>query len=59
LTEQLQARPYATLAGLVGIGWILGRRVPLRALFGMAGIGARAAVATAVERRVMDRLFTR
>jgi hypothetical protein len=49
LREQLRARPYLTLAGLVGVGWILGRGVPLRALLALAGVGARAAVATALE----------
>jgi hypothetical protein len=56
LVGQLQERPYLTLASLVGVGWILGRGVPLRALFAIAGVGARAAVATAVERSVRDHL---
>ena len=56
LTDQLQERPYLTLAGLVGVGWILGRSVPLRALFAVAGVGARAAVAGTVERTVRDRM---
>jgi hypothetical protein len=42
--------------GIVGLGWFLGRRVPLRALFAMAGVGARAAVAGAVERSVRGRV---
>jgi hypothetical protein len=58
VTEQLRLRPYATLAGLVGLGWILGRSVPLRALVAVAGVGARAAVATAVERNVRERFRT-
>jgi hypothetical protein len=56
LSDQLQERPYMTLAGLIGVGWILGRSVPLRALFAVAGVGARAAVAGTVERTVRDRM---
>ena len=56
LTDQLQERPYLTLVGLVGVGWILGRAVPLRALFAVAGVGARAAVAGTVERTVRERI---
>lgn len=56
LFDQLRSRPYITLAGLVGVGWVLGRGVPLRALVAIAGVGARAAVATAFERGVRDHL---
>jgi len=56
LSDQLQERPYLTLAGLVGLGCILGRAVPLRALFAVAGVGARAAFAGTLERTVRDRM---
>lgn len=49
LVEQLRARPYLTLAGLAGVGWVVGRGVSVRALFAIAGIAARAALVTTLE----------
>jgi hypothetical protein len=49
LVRQLRARPYWTTAGVFCVGWVLGRTLPLRAVLAMAGIGARAAVAVAIE----------
>ena len=56
LREQLRERPYWTTAAFVGVGWILGRSLPLGALLTVAGIGARAAVASALENVVRDRV---
>ena len=56
LREQLRDRPYWTTAAFVGVGWILGRSLPLGALLTVAGIGARAAVASALENVVRDRV---
>jgi hypothetical protein len=47
--SQLRARPYWTTAAIVGVGWILGRSVPVGAVLAMAGVGARAAMALAIE----------
>ena len=47
--EQLRARPYLTLLGLGIAGYLIGRQLPVRALLAVGGIGARAAVTTAVE----------
>ena len=55
LRQNFRERPYWTTAAIVGVGWILGRSLPLRALIAVAGIGARAAVATALEDVVRDR----
>ena len=44
LSQQLRARPYMTLACLVGVGWLLGRSVPMRGMVALAGVGARAAL---------------
>ena len=54
LRTQLRERPYWTTAALVGVGWILGRSLPLRAVLAVAGIGARAAMATAIEDVIGD-----
>ena len=56
LRQNFRERPYWTTAAIVGVGWILGRSLPLRALIAVAGIGARAAVATALEDVVRDRV---
>jgi lauroyl/myristoyl acyltransferase len=56
LRTQLRERPYWTAAAIVGIGWILGRSLPLRAVLTVAGIGARAAMATAIEDVVSARV---
>jgi hypothetical protein len=37
------------------VGWIVGRSLPLRAVAAMAGIGARAALAVALEDLVSQR----
>ena len=57
LRENLRERPYWTTAAFVGVGWILGRSLPLRAVLAVAGIGARAAVASALEDVVRQRVF--
>jgi lauroyl/myristoyl acyltransferase len=59
LRRNFRERPYWTTAAIVGVGWILGRSLPLRALIAVAGIGARAAVATALEDAVRDRVRPR
>jgi hypothetical protein len=46
LEQELRARPYRTLAGLVGAGWLLGRVVSTPALLALAGVGVRVALAT-------------
>lgn len=56
LRRNFRERPYWTTAAFVGVGWILGRSLPLRALVAVAGIGARAAVATALEDIVRGRV---
>ena len=55
LCAQLRERPYWTSAAIVGVGWIVGRSMPLRAVAAVAGIGARAALAVALEDLVTDR----
>jgi len=47
--EQLRARPYLTLVGIGLAGYLIGRQLPLRSLLAVGGIGARAAMTTAVE----------
>lgn len=54
LGQELHARPYRTLVGLVGVGFMLGRAVSVRALVDVAKVGARAAVAMALERTLRD-----
>jgi hypothetical protein len=49
LREQLRARPYLVLAGVVGAGLVIGRRVPLRALVALGALGVRAAAASALQ----------
>jgi len=56
LRSQLRERPYWTTAAIVGVGWILGRSLPLRAVLVVAGIGARAAMAMALEDMISDRV---
>ncbi len=56
LRTQLRERPYWTTAAIVGVGWILGRTLPPRALVTVVGIGARAAMATAIEDVVSARV---
>ncbi len=56
LRTQLRERPYWTAAAMVGVGWIVGRSLPLRAVLAVAGIGARAALAAALQGVVSDRM---
>jgi len=56
LRTQLRERPYWTTAAIVGVGWVLGRSLPLRAVLAVAGIGARTAMAVALEGVVADRM---
>jgi lauroyl/myristoyl acyltransferase len=56
LRTQLRERPYWTTAAVVGVGWILGRSFPLRLVLAVAGVGARAAVAAALEGAISDRV---
>jgi hypothetical protein len=56
LRSQLRERPYWTTGALVVVGWILGRSLPLRAVLAVAGIGARAAMAVALEDAVGERV---
>lgn len=59
LRVQLRERPYWTTAAIVGVGWILGRSLPLRAVLAVASIGAQAAMAAALEDVVTDRVRQR
>ena len=56
LRSQLRERPYWTTGALVAVGWVLGRSLPLRAVLAVAGIGARAALAAALEGMMSDRV---
>jgi hypothetical protein len=56
LRAQLRDRPYWTTAAIVGVGWILGRSLPLRAVLAVASIGAQAAMAAALEGAVADHM---
>jgi len=56
LRAQLRVRPYWTTGALVAVGWILGRSLPLRVVLAAAGIGARAALAAALEGVMSDRV---
>ena len=56
LRSQLRERPYWTIAAIVGVGWVLGRSLPPRAVLAVAGIGVRAAMAAALEGVVTDRM---
>lgn len=49
LNQQLRARPYTTLACLLGVGWLLGRTLPVRGVIALAGVGARAALSGALD----------
>jgi hypothetical protein len=55
LRRQMRARPYLTMAACAGVGWMLGRALPLRALVAVGGLAARAAAASAVESAVRNR----
>jgi lauroyl/myristoyl acyltransferase len=57
--SQVRERPYWTTAAFVGVGWIIGRTLPLRAVLAVAGIGARAAMAAALEHAVIERVRPR
>ena len=59
LRTQLRERPYWTTAAIFGVGWLIGRSFPLRAVLAVAGIGARAAMAVALEDVVTDRVRAR
>jgi hypothetical protein len=59
LREQLGERPYWTIAAVVGVGWVLGRSLPPRAVLAVAGIGVRAVMAAALEDVVTDRIRPR
>jgi hypothetical protein len=59
LRSQLQEHPYATTAAIIGVGWLLGRSLPLRVVLAGAGIGARVAMAAALEGVVADRIRPR
>jgi len=56
LRTNLRERPYWTTAALVGVGWLLGRSLPLRAVLTVASIGARAAMVAAFEDAVTGRV---
>ena len=57
--SQVRERPYWTTAAFVGIGWVIGRTLPLRAVLAVVGIGARAAMAAALEHAVIDHVRPR
>lgn len=52
LIGQLRRRPYATLACVLGVGWLVGRTLPLRGVVALAGVGARAALASTLDNAV-------
>ena len=56
LRRQLRERPYWTTGMLVGVGWIVGRTLPVRVLFSLAAFGARTVLFTSVESAVMDQI---
>jgi len=56
LRGQLRERPYWTAAALVGVGWILGRSLPVGTLLALGGLGVRAAMAAAVEGAVRKQM---
>jgi len=58
LRRQLRERPYWTSAMVFGVGWLVGRTLPARALFAVAGLGARTALLAGVENAVLDQLRT-
>jgi endonuclease/exonuclease/phosphatase family metal-dependent hydrolase len=53
LQRQLRERPYWTSAMFVGLGWVIGRTLPLRAVLAVAGLGARTALAARLESAVL------
>jgi hypothetical protein len=59
LEEQLNERPYMTLAAVAGIGWILGRTRPWGALLALAGVGVRTVLASALENALSENLGAR
>jgi hypothetical protein len=52
LIVQLRRRPYATLACVLGVGWLIGRTIPLRGVVALAGVGARAALSSGLDSAV-------
>jgi len=58
LRAQMRERPYWTTAACVGVGWMLGRSLPLRALLAVGGLAARAAAASALESVIVDQVGT-
>lgn len=58
LRRQLRDRPYWTSAMVFGVGWLVGRTLPMRVLFAVAGLGARSALLATVENAVLDQLRT-
>ena len=59
LRRQLRERPYWTSAVFVGLGWVLGRTLPLRAVVAVAGLGARTAIASKLESAVLGQFRPR
>lgn len=55
LRLELRDHPYWTIAAMVGVGWILGRSLPLRDFLTVAGLGARVAMEAALEDAMVDR----
>jgi hypothetical protein len=43
---------------LVGMGWVVGRTLPLRVLFAVAGFGARTALLSTIENTMLDQMRT-
>ena len=59
LRSQVGERPYWTIAAVVGVGWVLGRSLPPRAVLAVAGIGVRAAMGAALEDAIGGRIRSR
>jgi hypothetical protein len=56
LRTNMRERPYWTTAMLVGVGWVIGRTLPMGALFAIAGLGARTALMTSLESAVVGQV---
>jgi hypothetical protein len=59
LRRQLRARPYWTSAVFVGVGWVIGRTLPLRAVLALASLGARTALVSTFESAILGQLRPR
>jgi len=56
LVTSVRERPYWTGALLCGVGWMMGRTLPVRAVVTVASFGARTALLATMETAILDRL---